>query len=133
MASALYPLGKQALMSAGINLSTDTIKAALINTSSYTYSASHQYWSSASAGLVGTAVQLTSVTLNSPSPGVLDAADTTFTAVTGSAVSAVILYKDTGTASTSPLLAYIDGISIIPNGGDIVIQWDSGTSRIFAL
>jgi hypothetical protein len=83
--------------------------------------------------LVGTAVALSSVTVNSPSPGVFDAADTTFTAVSGAAVCAIILYKDTGTAGTSPLLAYIDGISVTPNGGNIVVQYDSGANRIFAL
>jgi len=69
--------------------------------------------------------------------GVFDAADITFTAVTaGSTVKAVVLYKDTGVNSTSPLIAYIDTITGFPlatNGGDISIVWDSGANKIFAL
>ena len=132
MASALYPLGKQALLSAGINIPSDSIKGALVNTSVYTYSASHQYYSSVtpSGGVVGTPVALANKSVIN---GVFDADDTTFTAVSGSAVAAIVLYKDTGTPTTAPLLAYIDGISVTPNGGDIIVQWDSGANRIFAL
>jgi hypothetical protein len=48
----------------------------------------------------------------------------TFTAVTGDVSEAVILYKDTGVAATSPLIAYIDtatGLPVTPNGGDITV------------
>jgi len=68
---------------------------------------------------------------------VLDAADVTFATVgSGSTVIGVILYKDTGVAATSALLAYIDTISGFPlatSGGDIVVQWDNGANKIFAL
>jgi hypothetical protein len=68
--------------------------------------------------------------------GVFDAADVTLTAVTGTTVEAVVLYKDTGTASTSPLIAYIDtatGLPVTPNGGDETITWDNGSNKIFKL
>jgi hypothetical protein len=67
--------------------------------------------------------------------GVFDGTDVTFTAVTGASVEAIVLYIDTGTASTSPLVAYIDtsvtGLPVTPNGGDITITWNG--SGIFAL
>jgi hypothetical protein len=129
MASALYPLGKQGLLNGTFNLASDTIKAALVDTGTYTYSTAHQFFSSIT-GVQGTPVALANKTI---SLGVFDADDTTFTAVTGLSVEAVVLYKDTGSALTSPLLAYIDGISVQPAGGDIVIIWDSGSNRIFAL
>jgi hypothetical protein len=59
---------------------------------------------------VGTDVVLTSPTVAS---GVLDSADPTFTAVSGASVEAILLYKDTGTASTSRVVALIDGRQIV--------------------
>jgi hypothetical protein len=68
--------------------------------------------------------------------GVFDAADVTFTAVTGATVESVVIYKDTGTAGTSSLIAFYDtgtGLPVTPNGGDITVVWSSGASKIFAL
>ena len=131
MANALYPKYKEVLLQAGVNLSTSTVKVALVDTGTYTYSSAHQYLSSLS-GVVGTAQTLGSKTFTN---GVFDAADATFTAVTGASVEALVLYVDTGTASTSPLIAYIDigvtGLPVTPNGGDINVTWHA--SGIFAL
>ncbi|MNC44515.1 hypothetical protein D3C75_934250 [compost metagenome] len=58
----------------------------------------------------------------------------TFTAVTGASIEAIVIYADTGTESTSPLIAFIDtatGLPITPNGGDIIVTWDNGTNKIF--
>ena len=134
MANFIYAKGKEALLSGGVNVPSDTIRAALV-TSTYTpNSATDQFLSTASAGVVGTPVSLASKVVTS---GVLDAADVTFATVgSGSTVIGVILYKDTGVAATSPLLAYIDTISGFPlatSGGDIVVQWDNGANKVFAL
>lgn len=135
MANALYPLWKEQLLqfTANNNLSTGTVKVALIDTGSYTYSAAHQFWSSASAASVGTPQTLTGKTFTN---GVFDSStNPTFTAVTGNSVEALIIFIDTGTAGTSPLVAYIDtsvtGLPVTPNGGDISITWNA--SGIFAL
>lgn len=131
MANALYPKFKEALLQAGVNLSSGTVKVALVDTGTYTYSAAHQYLSSLT-GVVGTAQTLGTKTFTN---GVFDAADSTFTAVTGASVEALVLYVDTGTAATSPLIAYIDtgvtGLPVTPNGGDINVTWNA--SGIFAL
>lgn len=135
MANLLYPLAKQVLLTASINLSSDTIKVALVR--GYTYSSAHQYLSDITTGggtVVGTAQTLGSKTV---ALGVFDAADPTFTAVTaGSAIQSLVIYKDTGTASTSNLIALIDtatGLPVTPNGGDITVAFDNGASKIFAL
>ena len=150
MANALYPKFKEALLNqaagtSAINLSSDTnIKVALVNitgsTNAYTYSSSHQYFSSVStnsAAIVGTAATLTGKTVNSPVGGVFDADDVTFTGVSGTnVIGALVIYKDTGTAASSPLIAFLDsgtGLSITPNGGSVTVSWDSGANRIFAL
>jgi hypothetical protein len=55
----------------------------------------------------------------------LDAADVTWSAATLTCRYAVI-YKDTGTPSTSPLLGYIDfGEDVGSVSGDFKITWDS--------
>lgn len=76
------------------------------------------------------------LTLSDPAAGVCDAGDVTFSAVTGDPCEALIIYKDTGTEATSPLLAYIDtatGLPVTPNGGNITVTWDSGANKIFKL
>mgnify|MGYP007071609632 FL=1 len=134
MANALYPKWKQALLefTANNDLDGQTVKVALIDTGTYTYSASDQYWSAASSASVGTPQTIGSKTFTD---GVFDGANVTFTAVTGNSVEALIIYIDTGNAATSPLVAYIDtsvtGLPVTPNGGDITITWNG--SGIFAL
>lgn len=135
MANLIYPLAKQALLSQSpsIDLDTNTIKAALV-TGSYTYSTSHQYYSSVSSAVVGTPQALTNKTVTE---GVFDADDVTFTAVTGNQVTKVLLYQDTGTASNSPLIALYDsavaGLPITPNGGNITIAWSNDAAKIFRI
>lgn len=68
--------------------------------------------------------------------GIFDAADLIFTAVSGDVSEAVVLDKNTGTESTSPLIAIITsatGLPATPGGGDINIQWDNGYYKIFRL
>jgi hypothetical protein len=134
MANALYGLGKQKLLTGSINLSSDTIKAALVSTAYAQNLTTDEFWSTVSASLLGTAATLATKTVTL---GVFDADDVTYTAVAGgSTVEAVVIYKDTGLASTSPLIAYIDTISGFPlatNGGNIQLQWDAGAYKIFSL
>lgn len=134
MANALYPKWKEQLLqfTANNNLSSGTVKVALVDTGTYTYSASHQFYSSVSSAVVGTPQTIGSKTFTN---GVLDGSDVTFSSVTGASVEALVIYIDTGTAATSPLVAYIDssvtGLPVTPNGGDITISWSA--SGIFAL
>jgi hypothetical protein len=134
MANALYPLWKQQLFSftANNNMSTGNVTVALIDTGTYTYSAAHQFWSSASGSVVGTPQVISSKTFTN---GVFDGADVTFPSVTGNSAEALIIYIDTGTAGTSPLVAFIDvgvtGLPVTPNGGNIAVTWNA--TGIFAL
>lgn len=134
MANALYPKWKEQLLqfTANNNLSSGTVKVALVDTGVYTYSATHQFYSSVSSAAVGTPQTIGSKTFVD---GVFDGGDVTFTTVTGNSVEALVIYIDTGSAATSPLVAYIDtsvtGLPVTPNGGDITITWNA--SGIFAL
>ena len=90
-----------------------------------------QYLSNVSSGVVSTSSALASKT---STLGVLDAADITFSAVaSGAACDVIIVYKDTGTGSTSPLILIITGatgLPVTPNGGDITVTWDNGAFKI---
>ena len=133
MANALYPKWKEQLLqfTANNNLSAGTVKVALV-TAGYTYSAANQFYSSVSASVVGTPQTIGSKTFTN---GVFDGADVIFTAVTGSQVVSLVIYIDTGSAATSPLVAFLDtgvtNLPVTPNGGDITITWNA--SGIFAL
>jgi hypothetical protein len=138
MANAVYPKYKQSLLSADAN--SDLIQStanvapyvALVNTGSYTYSSTHQYYSSL-AGVVGTDQQITTPVVTN---GTFSGDNVTFTAVSGSTIQALVLYrKNAGANTTWRLFLYEDtsvtGLPVTPNGGNIVITWNA--SGIFTL
>lgn len=135
MANALYDKGREKFLTGAISWSSDNIKVVLVDSADYTVNISnHEFLSDVtSGGRVATSGNLASKTTTA---GVADAADVTFSAVTGDQSEALVIYKDTGSAATSPLIAYIDtatGLPVTPNGGDITIVWDSGSNKIFKL
>jgi hypothetical protein len=127
MANAIYPKYKEALISGGANtdMSAGTVKIALVDTGTYTYSAAHEFLSSLS-GRVGTDQTLGSKTFTN---GTFDAANPSWTAVSGNSCEALVIYIDTGVAGTSRLVAYLDtgvtGLPVTPNGGDINLTFDA--------
>jgi hypothetical protein len=135
MSNAIFPAFKSFLLSthlgAGATIAAGTVKAALVS-SSYTYSAAHDFYDDISATVLGTPQTLASKTYTT---GTFDAADITFSAVTGgSTAKAVILYLDSGVAGTSRLITYLDTLTNLPiatNGGDLIITWDA--TGIFTL
>lgn len=138
MANNVYPLYLQDCLSgAASNLSSDTIKAMLVD-STYTYSAAHHHVSDVTAGAI---IQRGAAGLASKTEtnGAFDAADFTFAAVpSGHTVAAIIIYDDTpGTDATKPILAFIDHdassnpISLATNGSDILVTWNA--AGIFSL
>ena len=133
MANTLYDYCRQRFLEAQINWMVDTVKVILVSTSAYTpQTAVHQYLADipVSARIAGPVT----LTAKATTGGAADAADCTFTSVSGATINAIVIYKDTGTEATSPLIAYIDtatGLPITPNGGDIIVTWDNGTNKIF--
>jgi hypothetical protein len=140
MANQLYTKAKQSLLGGELNLSSNVVTIALIDTDVYTFSASHQFRSSVPNTAVVATANLTSKTITD---GVFDAADAEFAFVTGANCEALILYHNTGDAENdgarqadSNLVAYIDtatGLPILPNGGNITVKFSDGASKIFAL
>lgn len=123
-------LGDRAQISTIINLATDTIKLMLV-TSSYTPSADDDVFVSTpddnevaasgtySAG--GATLTWAGSTDDTDDEGVGDAADVSFTSATITARYGVI-YKSTGTATTSPIIVVLDfGSNITSTGGTFSI------------
>jgi len=132
--SSLYKPWKQKLLQGIASSSlTGDVRAVLVDTGSYTFSDTHEF-ANVLTGVAGNSVSLTSKSFTN---GVFTAQNAVFTSVptgtgTGNAVEAVVLYVFTGGAlASSPLVAYIDGITVTPNGGDITVNWNG--SGIFAL
>ena len=135
MANALYDFGREGFLDGSIDWDTDTIKITLVDAADYTKNlATHDNYDDVTiAGRVATSGALGSKTKTA---GVADAADVTFTAVTGDQSEQIVGWKDTTVESTSRLIFNIDTattLPVTPNGGDIVVQWDSGSNRIFRL
>lgn len=130
MANVTYNKGKQQFLNGSIIPGTDTLKVALV-TSTYTPAVTHNFFSDITNEVTGTGytaggAALASVTVTQDdvnNRGVLDAADVTWASSTITARGAV-LYKDTGTASTSPLIAYFDFTTDkSSSASDFTIQW----------
>lgn len=135
MANALYDKARESFLKGEIAWGNDNIKAILVDSANYTPNlASDQFVSSIAAGAkTATSGNFSGKTTTA---GVADAGDITFLAVTGAQSEALVIFQDTGTASTSRLIAYIDtatGLPVTPNGGDITVSWDNGAYKIFKL
>ena len=73
--------------------------------------------------------------------GIVSAANVVFSVfesgvVSGQSAEALVIYKWTGDARSSPLIAYIDtatGLPVTTNGASITVSWDTGTNRIFSI
>lgn len=133
MANKFFDKGIEAFLEGSIAALTDTIKASLISSATYTpnYATDQFYNIIAGGAIIAAGVALGTKT---GSAGTLSAANTVWTAVSGSQAAYIALYKDTGLSSTSPLIGLIDtatGLPVTPNGGDITAAWASG--QVFTL
>lgn len=135
MANALYDKGREAFLKGEISWNSDDIRLILIDANDYTVNlATHDNLDDIPGGArVATSGALSGKTTTD---GVADATDVTLSTVTGDQSEAIVIYKHTGTESTSKLIAYIDtatGLPITPNGGDITVTFDNGANKIFKL
>ncbi len=133
MANGLFASYRTLVLSAPPNLSSATIKALFVDHADDTpvLATDNMLDDIASAARVpalGSAVTLASKTLGTVATGVFDAADLTFTALAGDASESLIIFEDSGTESTSDLLAYFDtatGLPLTPNGGDVLVAFNA--------
>ena len=141
MANAVFPKAKEGFLDGSIDLDTAVIKVALVR--GYTYNSAHEFVSDVEG--VGT-VHATSGALQNidVTNGVFDADDITFTTPsTDTNQHSLLIFQSSAVgggsdvgSSSQRLIAWIDtgtGVPIVPAGGDITVQWDSGANKIFAL
>lgn len=135
--STVYNYYKVKLMdsSTKINLAGDTIKLALV-TSSYTPNIdTDQYWSDVSTNeATGTGYTAGGYTLTTPTVTLVaasdlakfDADDVVWTISSALSARYAVLYKSTGTSSTSPLIGYVDfGSTYSLSSGTLTITWSA--------
>ena len=132
MANALYDTFKERLLDAGaltpggFDLNTDVIKATLIDTDDYSFSAAHDEYGGATPDVPNASKVAVSAALATPTVtnGTFSTANFSWTAVTGDQSEAIIIWDDTISAPvTDHLIVYYDtgmsGMPVTPNGGDI--------------
>lgn len=127
MASGEYLKGIEQKGLGNVNLESDTIKLAPMAVSHTFDFVNDQFWSDVSAEIAAgaSAITLTSVTYNIDTGNArveFDATDVSESSLTFTS-DKFIIYKDTGTASTSPLLYGIEHTSVSPINGTFAITF----------
>jgi hypothetical protein len=117
---ALYPFGKAEQARGNLDFLTDDMRAVFVDTDVYTYDPADKYVADLS-GLQSESALLSSKTISDDA--VMDAADTLFAGATGDESEAVVIFKDTGNPATDVVYAFVDGLSVILNGGDVTLIW----------
>lgn len=121
-----------------VDFDADTIKAMFVDHADDTPAVGDDFiddiLSASRVPAIGSCPTLGTKTVGSVGVGVIDAADTTFTALTGDQSESLILFKDSGSEATSDLMLRWDtatGLPLTPNSGDVVVQWNaSGIAQI---
>ncbi|AXQ52044.1 hypothetical protein SEA_YEET_39 [Mycobacterium phage Yeet] len=131
--SGLYVGFCSALLRAEVNYLTDSIRVACIDDTDYAVNLdAHDYLSQIPTGaVVATSGDLAGKQIVN---GWAKAQTLTIPAVTGDIFEALVVYKWTGNAATSRLMAYLDSDlyqTITPNGADCRVFWN--TSGIFRI
>lgn len=136
MANALYNKGKEAFLEGNIDLTDDDIKVCFIKNGYTVDLTNHQYLSDIpSSEIAGTSSVLSGKTTTN---GIFDAENITVEDYGTSGFSYLVIFKDTGSTSTSLLIAYIDtadGLPVLPTTStiSITINWSNAVNKIFSL
>lgn len=121
MSNSLYDHGRNLFATGGIDWASATLKAVLVTASYVPNLATDQFLNVISGGdIISSAVALTGLSCNA---GVCSASPIVFSGVASGAVAQfLVIYVDTGSSSTSPLIALINvgiGLPATSTGGNI--------------
>ena len=137
MANFLYSKAKEDFLGGNLNMSSNTITLALVDTNIYLVSDSHEDRADIPNTAIVLEANLTNKTINS---GIFSADDVLFTGVTAAnTAEAIVLYHtDTqGGQSSSRLIMYIDEANGLPTatgvGINVNIQFSNELTKIFSL
>ena len=137
MAYALYEKGRQACLEGAIPWLTANIKVVSIDEADdVPVLATDDFLDDILAG--AREFQSGNLASKTSTDGVADAADLSpaFTGAAGDPFESITLFRDSGSAATSELIANIDtatGLPMTPDGGNIDVTWSSAGDRIFKL
>lgn len=122
MASGMYTFGVEQLMRGNVDLVNDLIAVVAVSTAYTPDLSSHQYQND-----IPDAAQLGEVDLEGKI--IIDAVFNANSATieeptTGEEHNAVIVFNNTGNATTSQLLAYLEVSQVTTDGTPLVVDWD---------
>lgn len=136
---AIYDKARASFINGDLNLTSNNIKIALVHIGAGHYVvdlANDQFLNPA---IVSGDILVLSGNLGSKTTtaGVFNAANFTFTSVPGSGVGgAIVVFEDTGTDTTSRLIAYIDdyaGLPITLTGVNLNVIFPTDANKIFKI
>jgi hypothetical protein len=128
MASQLYPQGAAHIIGKAtkVDLIADNIKILFYAAA---FNGAHEFVSDLTGGsIIARSGNLAGKTSTG---GVFDANDLTITSVSGAPFTHVILYKDTGSDATSPVVAIFDVATFTPVGTDVNVIFNA--SGLFSI
>ena len=133
MPNGLYKSYRAQLLEGVLTLSTEALDVALIDAGTLDpLLETHDFYDDIVAGEIARFSDLASKTVTD---GIFDAADVTFTTVSGATVEDFSIFEDDATDATSSLIVNFDtatGLPLTPNGADVTLQFDGGANKIFA-
>ncbi len=127
MANAYYTSANGAFARGTIPWVSADIRAILVDTGVYTFNAADDFLSDIAAGARISVLSASMASKTVADDGTMDAADSTWTSVTGNTAEAIVFYLHTGVEGTSQLIAYIDtgytGLPVTPDGNNVTVTW----------
>lgn len=132
MSNQFYPKGLDDFAGAGDWSNAGlTYTAMLVDTSVYTFSSAHNFYSDLSGAIAGSNIVGRTVS----GGGKCFGSNNVFYNISGN-VGAIVIFRDTGLSTTSPLILFIDSSPNLPMNGlvnaEVDINWDgvNGICRI---
>ena len=136
MSNGLYSKGREKFLCGQIDWLNDDIKAVLVDAADYTVNLNiHEFLSD--IPLVGRTAISDSLTDKTTTNGWAGTSKIVFQNPVGDVSEALVIFKDTGDATTSPLIGYFDSniqnLPIFLNGAKVTVLFDAGVDGIFQI
>jgi hypothetical protein len=132
----VYGKAKELILNGDLDITNSDIRVLFVKSSYSPNRTVHEHVSDiGSSSISQRTTQLQNVTNNL---GVIDADDFLSIVYNGQAFNAFVLYKNTGSDTTSKLIAYIDTSVGLPYSGSsealpLSIVWDNGQNKIISI
>ena len=139
MANLIYDSARAKFADGFLSWSDQWTDVLAVLVTSYTFSNSHGTMQDvfASGGQEVAAANIMNRSVDAT--GACDADDTVFASVSGAQITAVLVVQDKGYGldpADAHLIAHYDtgvGFPYTPQGGNITVQWDNSTNKVFRL